>query len=506
VKKYCLSLVFLSFCIFLQAEEKEVLTLSSAVIKLKENLNDYKKNIYSLESARASYLNSRASLYPSVNGTAPVTVKNSSKTSGTYIGTDYTINNSRFWTIAPELNLSQYLPTGGTLNLSVKDALIITGAGSIDPESLKSELGGTDLKYQNTPGIGISLTQPVFFGDAYGAGRRIAENTLNIAKKTFLLNENTLAANMLREYFNLKFLKYSSMLIKTRLDSAKDNNRNTEKMFNLGRVTKLELLQTEAALKKAEIDLFDAEEQFANAKKEFLSKYGYKKGIVIGTEVENICDYSILRNKDDILNRAMGSNIGLLFARYNLNIVKDNLINTRYTAAPVLNLAGSIDFSTTADSATDFNEAFKNSFNDNSSQVLSASISLSAKLFDAGSLKEKIDKAHNDIKANEYEVKSKRADIITNLNTLFRKIEKSRKINKYSELNIQIAEFRYEKGKKDLELGQIAQNDLNKMSLELENAKLALISAKIETNMDYVNILLLEGESLIDLLNKKTGK
>ncbi len=497
--------IFLSFCIFIQAEEKKVLTLSSAVIKLKENLNDYKKNVYSLKSARASYLDSRTSLYPSVDGTVPVTVKNNSKTIGTYIGTDYTINNSKLWVITPELSLSQYLPTGGTFRLSVRDALNITGTGSIDPESLKSELGGTDFKYQNTPGIGISLTQPVFFGDAYGAGKRTAENTFNIAKKTFLLNENTLAVNMLQEYFNLKFLKYSSMLIKSRLDGAKNNNRNIEKMFKLGRVTRLELLQTEAALKKAEIDLFDAEEQFANAKKDFLSKYGYDKDIAVGTKVENICDYSILRNKDDILNRAMGSNIGLLFARYNLNIVKDSLINTRYTASPVLNLAGNIDFSTTADSTADFNEAFKNSFNDNSSQVLSASIGLSAKLFDAGSLKEKINKAQNDIKANEYEVKSKRADIIKNLNTLFRKIEKSRKINKYSELNIQIAEFRYEKGKKDLELGRIAQNDLNKMSLELENAKLALISAKIETNMDYINILLLEGKNLIDLLNKKTG-
>jgi len=502
IKKYLLSVLLLLSCVLIQAETGNKLKLNTVLNKFKENFL-IKMNLLSLQSAGADYKDTMSSLYPSVSGTVPLTAADNSKTTGSYLGTDYTINNSASFTISPELTLNQYLPTAGTLSLTVKNETSVSSNGSIDPESLESELGGTEKKYQNTPSIGISLNQPVFFGNAYGAGKRTAENIYKIARHQFLLNQNNLVISLLKDYFQLQYLKYSRHLIKTRLTDAEANYKSSEKMLSLGKTTNLELLKSKAALMKAEIDLDDAESNFSKEKADFYSKYGLKSTEIIDTEIENICDYSVLKNKAGIKGDTMAFNISLAIENYNLNITKDSLINLKYSHAPVLNIYGNVAFSTAADEDTYFKAAIKNSFNDNSNPVITAGISFSASIFDAGSLEDKTDKLKYQIMESEYQIRQERIDILSQLNDLFNKIEKNIKLNKYVQLNTKIAGLEYRKAEKDFKLGRITQNDLNKLRMEQENAKLSLLNNKIEVNMNYINLLNLEGKDLLSALIEK---
>ena len=503
IKNHIIPIILALSCLIVHAETQNKITLKKLLINFRENIL-VKKNMLSLHSAGADYKDSLTSLYPSVTAQVPATAADNFKTTGSYLGADYTINNSTSFMISPELNLNQYLPTAGTLRLNVKNELSVSKNGSIDPEDLAEELGGTDNKYKNTPSIGISVNQPLFFGDAYSAGKRTAENTYNIAQHEFLLNQNNLVTALLRDYFNLKYLNYSRILIKSRLADAEANYKSTEKMFKLGKTTNLELLKAKAARMKAEIDLADAELKYLSQRVDFFKKYGFKSTAVIDTDIENICDYSVLKNRDSITAEAMASNISLAIKNYNLKIARDSLINLKYSHAPVLNIYGNIAFSTAADRDRDISAALNNSFNDNSNPVISAGITLSASIFDAGSLKDKIDKLNYQILIAGYAVKQERVDILSRLNELFNKIEKNTKLAEYVELNNKIAELEYIKAEKDFKLGRITQNDLNRLRMEKENSKLSLLNNKIEANMNYIDLLNLEGRDLLKYLTEKT--
>ncbi len=487
--------------IHLFSEDK--LNLSNLLERFKEHSPDFVSSLLSLESARANYREYMAGLYPSVSTSTVLSVVNNTKTEGTYLGSDYTIENARNWSLTPSLSINQYLPTGGTLTLTLKDNLGITSNGSITPDALSEVLGGTEARYSNTPEIGLTLSQPIFFEDAYGAGKRIAENNLKIAKKNYLSRLNSEVFALVNEYFNLKFLKSKLQLISFRFNDAKASYETTKKRYKLGKVSRLNLLRAEAAFKKAGIDWESARENFVVAKKRFCMKYGFDDSVAIDSTIEDICDYSILKNREEVVERTLSGNVNLALANYNLSIAMDNLINTKLSRAPVVTIGGGLSFSTTAGSTTDFKSALENSFNDNASPVISGSITLSAKLFDAGSFDAKLKAARSSMESERYRLKAEREKIKGKVEDLLDEIEKTKKLYEYAKLNLQIAEMEYEKAKTDFRLGRTTQGDLNKYNMELENARLDLLNYRMEINSDYLNILILMGENLLSVLKTR---
>ncbi len=489
--------------IFSDSVSWERLTLANLLERFKERSPGFAGNLLSLESARANYEEFLATLYPSISTNTTLSLVNNTKTRGTYLGNDYTIEDAKNWNVNPTLSINQYLPTGGSLSLTLKDNLSITSNGSITPDTLSEALGGTKAKYSNTPEIGLTLSQPIFFEDAYGAGKRIAKNNFKIAEKNYLSRLNSEVFVLVNEYFNLKFLKSRLQLVTYRFSDAKSSYETTKKRYKLGKVSKLNLLKAEASFRKAKIDWESARESFVMAKKRICKSYGFEDSIVIDSTIEDLCDYTILKKREEVIDRALSGNISLALASYSLNIAKDNLINTKLSRAPVLTIGGGISFSTTTSSDTDFKEAVKNSFNDNSSPILSGSITLSAKLFDSGSFNAKLKAAKDSIKSQEYELKAEREKIRGKVEDLLDEIEKNKKLYEYGNLNLRIAEMEYEKAKTDFRLGRITQGDLNRYNMELENAKLELLNYKMEINSDYLNILMLMGEDLLSVLGAK---
>ncbi len=483
--------------------EADKLTLSSLLERFEKHSPSFASNTLSLESARANYMEYLASLYPSVSANAAVSLVNNTKTEGNYLGSDYTIENAKNWSISPGISVSQYLPTVGTLTLSIGEKLNITDNGSITPETLSDAIGGTKPRYSSIPEIGLTLSQPIFFEDAYGAGKRIAINNLRIAEKNYLSQLNSEVFNLVKEYFNLKFLKCREQLILFRFNDARRNYETTEKRYKLGKISKLDLLKARAAFEKAMIDWEGAKKNFVVAKERFCKRYGFDDGVIINSTIEDICDYSILKRKDEVIDKALSDNTALALSRYSISIARDNLINTKLSRAPVLTIGGGVKFSTTADSDVDFETAIKNSFNDKSSLIMSGSISLSAKLFDGGSFDAKLRAAKSNIESAEYKLNAQREEIKSSIEDLLNGIEKNKQLYEYAKLNLEVAQMEYEKAKTDFSLGRITEGDLNKYNMELENAKLELLNYRMEINNDYLNILILMGENLLSVLSKE---
>ncbi len=494
---FCLS----GIGVFSEAE----LNLSTLLERFKEHSPNFEATCLSLESARASYVEYISSLYPSVSTDMSLSVVNNTKTEGSYLGTDYTIENAKSWSITPGLSVNQYLPTGGTLSLTLKDTLSVTSNGSITPEILSDALGGTGARYDNTPEIGLTLSQPIFFEDAYGAGKRIAANNLKIAEKNYLSRLNSEVLNLINEYFNLKFLKSKEQFVAFRFNNARASYETTRKRYRLGKVSRLELLKAEASFYKARIDWEEAKKSFAVMKERFCEEYGFPGDVVVSTGIEDLCDYSLLSKRKEVIERALSENINLAVSTYNLKIAEDNLIKTKLGRAPVVTVSGGVRFSTTAASGTDLKVALENSFNDNSSPVLSGSITLSAKLFDAGSFDARLKATKAGIEATRYRLEAQKREIRNSLEDLFGKMEENRKLYEYAKLNLKIAEMEYKKAKTDFNLGRITQSNLNGYNMELENAKLELLNYRMELNREYLNILVLLGRDLLSVLESKYG-
>jgi len=152
----------------------------------------------------------------------------------------------------------------------------------------------------------------------------------------------------------------------------------------------------------------------------------------------------------------------------------------------VLSIGGSYSYLTDIENS----EKYRN--------TLSFSLGLQGNFLDGGKVNETMESGKALFKQLEADLSIKIINLKRQIKTLTDSIDRSSKLIELYSFQERASRYEFEKGLKDLELGQITEKELSELQINLENIRLSRQQNIINTNMLYLQLVNLQG---VDLLN-----
>jgi outer membrane protein TolC len=470
-----LIIIFLIFSIVLHGLYAEQYTLAMLLNSLESNVHFAKAQAQS-EIGLYNYKTARASLYPLISGSIPFSLTGINEENYSY-GIDN--QESQAMAVTPGLSVSQLLPTAGLLTARIADTISMSRILENSPLELSE-----DPAWLNSVDVSVNLAQPVFFMGAFNAAKDIINKTYENSTLNVLGRTNAIVLSAAESYFNLKQAKFNMELVKIRFLNYEENYKRINQEFEMGLWTKSDLFQARSLLIKSETDLLEAEQIATIARQSLVANYSLPDNFNISSSINQI--ELIPDNFTGLIQKVLENNPEAKQAKNFLNMQNASLTILRKDRGPELSLGGTYSY------LTDFENL------ESRKQALTLSLGLKGNIFDGGALDG--EKMAGQAKLNELE--SDLTIILINLETQTRNILDSiTRLLKLMELyNYQeeAAQYEYEKGLKDLELGQITDQDVSELLINLENTRLSKQQNIINTNMTYLQLANLQG---VDLLN-----
>ena len=457
-----LTLIYLSGLQALLAEEY---TLSMLIDSLDDNMHFAKAQALS-QMGMYDYKAARASLYPSISGSIPFTISDT-ETNNIPIGLGNKKDQSII--IEPGITINQLLPTAGTLTAEISD--IVTRSDLEAPE------------WTNTIGISINFLQPVFFKGAFDATLGIINKTYENSNLTALTAKNSMVLNAIENYYNLKQTIFNLELIQIRFIRDQENFKRINQEFEMGLWTKSELYQARSILIKSETDLLEAEQVMDIARQSIITNYSLPGNFTVSPIVDSI-DLEEIDFKE-ILREVISNNPAADQARNILNIQESSLTILRKDTGPELSLGGSYSYLTDIENP------------ENNKSVLTLSLGLRGNIFDGGADNAAMESGKAIVKQLKSDLSIILLDLEIQIKKLVNSISRSFKLMDLYNFQEEAALYEYEKGIKDLELGQITEKDLSELQINLENTKLSKQQNIININMFYLKLANLQGVDLL---------
>lgn len=422
-----------------------------------------------------NYKNSRALLYPQIDGNIPLSISGLDEknvTSG--------INSERTQSITaePGISISQYLPTAGLLTAQISDAITVIPVTEINSVSLL-----TDPKWTNTTSLSINLSQPVFFKGAFDAALEITEKTYENNNLDVLEARNSLAISAVRNFYDLKQALFNLELIQIRFRNDKETYKRINQEFEMGLWTKSKLYQAKSILIKSEIDFVESTQKLETARQTIISNYSLPLEFKVTPNVESLSFGEL--DYDTVIEKIINSSTGISKAKNLLNMQKASMIVLRKDNGPVLNLGGAYTY------LNDFENWESNR------KVFSISLGLTGNIFDGGASNAKMDSERAVLQQLETSLTTILIDLEIETKSILNSLSRSSQLTELYNFQEEAAQYEFNKGVKDLELGQITEKDLSELQINLENTRMSKQQNVINTNMFYLQLANLQGLDLM---------
>lgn len=459
--------------LFAQAVEGSGLTVDTFITHVSANSYEYIGNEQKLGQYRNSYLQSRAILYPQVQGTLggawTDTMYDYSK------NTELETKDQGVTAFAPKLSVSQLLPTSGTLSAEILDTLKYTDPGTINGYE-------ADPFWANEISLSVNLAQPIYFKNAYKASKDLLFASDRRNSLDYGANKNALLIQALRDFYSLKQSLFSRQLIEKRLKADGETFKRVEKEHALGLWTRSVLVSARAALLKSETDYMRTDNAYKESMSSFSSIYNMKGTIAVTADIQELAmEASFLEGFE---KRIEANNPSLLGSSESVRMLESQLILFEKDNAPTLGVG--FGYSTTT--------PVENGENEN--RAVRGSLSVTARLADGGAYKNGRELKKSEIESAKISLTVVRERVLAQgRNTAFA-LELCEKNKEYYKALVESATYEYEKGIKDREFGEITDKELTELKLDFENARLAEQQNIIEKNTAYLTLLSLMGKDI----------
>lgn len=461
-----LIIIILIFSIILLDLTAEEFTIDMLISNLDNNIHFTKAEALS-QMGLYDYKTARASLYPTISSSIPFTL---SDTEVNNIPQGTGNQQDRIITIEPGITVNQLLPTAGTLTTVVSNSIA------------KSE--STVSEWANTVGISINLLQPVFYRGAFEAALEIMNKTYENTDLSALTAKNSIVLSAVESYYNLKQAIFNLELVQIRFIRDQENFKRINQEFEMGLWTKSELYQARSILIKSEIDLLEAEQVKDISNQSLRTNYSLPGNFTVSSNVDSlVLDET---NFNSILTEVISNNPAANQAKNILNIQKSSLVILRKDSGPVLSLGGSYSYLTNIENS------------DSNQKVLTLSLGLSGNIFDGGAQNAKMESGKALVVQRGSDLSAVLIDLEIQTKNLLNSILRTKQLKELYSFQEEAAQYEFDKGLKDLELGHITEKDLSELQIDLENIKLSKQQNIINTNILYLQLADLQG---VDLLN-----
>lgn len=378
---------------------------------------------------------------------------------------------------------SGYLPTlvgnsGVTYNVDNTEAEFSNGDVTVLNGAESSRYNASvDLNYTIFDGLGRSYNY-----------KRLKENH----KLTELEARETIEQTILQlftVYYNVAQTLENTNNIAETLNISKERLVRAQYQFDYGQNTKLGVLNAEVDINNDSISLMNSQQDLKNFKRDLNLVMG--NALVDNFSIDTDIAFNNLYSKEELIEKAMASNVSLLQVNKNIDINTLNIKSEKSTYLPTLGLTGSYGWNKSNNNAASFLAVSTNT-------GLSAGLNLRWDLFDGGSTITRVKNAKINLEAQTIRKEELLVTIDRDFNNAWEDFQNKLNIYKFREDNITTVKNNFDRTEEKFKLGQVNSIEFRQAQINLLNAELSRNQAKYEAKLAELQMLQVSG-SLLDI-------
>lgn len=454
LSKVCIALLTLVLCPH-SLEAKRVLSIYDAISLGHDNSLNAMIAKLNFMSNYWSYKSFRAQLLPSVNLNASL------------LGFNHSMVEVRNFENG-EISLKKDNSMSNSVSLSIDQNIVALG-GTLSLQSYLYRLDQFSYGYKtyDSQPLRILYSQPLRAFNSLKWQKKTEPMKFELAKREYLENMEQITDNVVTLFFNVLSSQSAYEQSERNLRDRKQLYDMAEKKFDIGSITKNDLLQLKLSVLNSEVELNDKKVELNDNRFRlfsFLRILDYDDiELLLPSEVPYI---SV--NVDDVVRKALNNSKHVLSQQLDILESEKALKQAKASKGLQLNLNGEVGFSRVANH---FADAFRNM---ESSEIVG--ITLSLPIFDWGVSKGRVQMAKANLESKKAQMEQEREEYIQDIKTLALKFSMQ-----YSQCSNtleakKVAEERYDITKKRFEEGGLTVTELNTAQQEMESARSRYIS------------------------------
>lgn len=437
------------------AEAKQLMSIRDVIdLAQKKSLNAMIAKL-NLMSSYWSYKSFKAELLPSVN------------LNGNLLQFDHSMVEVRNYETG-EVSLRGNNSLANSLYLSVDQNIVPLG-GTLSVQSYMYMLDQFDYGYTtyNSQPLRIVYQQPLRSFNSLKWDKKTEPMRYELAKRQYVENMEQVTSTVVSLFFNVLS---SQSAYEQSLRNLKDRQQlyaMSQKRFEIGSITKNDLLQLQLSVLNAEVDL--------NNKSVELNNYRFRLfsflRLLDYDDIELLTPADVpqlLVNVNDVVDKALKNSQHTLSQQLEILDTEKSLKQAKAAKGLQLQLNSELGFSRVTNH---FNEAFRNMEH---SEIVGVSLSLP--IFDWGVSKGRVEMAKANLESKKTEMQQEREEYIQDIKTMAMKfnMQYSQCANTKQARNI--AEERYDISKRRFEEGGLTVTELNTAQQDMATAQSQYIS------------------------------
>ena len=359
-----------------------------------------------------------------------------------------------------------------TINLSAKKEEALSDQSNNPASFIQEELKSSSISGN------ANLSWTLFNGFAITANKAKLKNLENISDNNATLTiENTIQGVIL-QYYNCVLQREKLNLLKKIVSLSKERLKYEKSKYDVGTISKLELLQTENAMLADSSNIILQEMNYQNAIKNLnltLNIDREKKWFfsdTIDTKVQ-------LYNIEDLKSSTLSSNTNIKNQYYNIEISKQDIKLAMSPFYPMISLNAGAAYNESTYDIGDLSETMKNT---GESINYFANFSINLRMFDGGKLYRNIKSLKIQKDINKIQLEKTKKEILHKLSLANDRYNNLIKIYTLNQKAFKIAEINYNLATKKENRGTIN-------SFEFRDLEIAYINSGINAKQAAFNLI-----------------
>lgn len=330
----------------------------------------------------------------------------------------------------------------------------------------------------------VELGWTIFDGLKMFATKNRLEELQKVGELRMRQNIEVTFVRVIRAYYDVMLAKQQSVANKELADNSKNRLLLADEKYKAGKSAKTEWLKAQVDLNTDLSALIRVENTLKNAKVNLnqLLARELQTNFEVPDSVNNFVDYKL----DDLTNKTLTQNAGILVAKKNLQISKLGLNEVRAERMPTIQLKSGYNYSSQQSQAGFLQSSQTNGFH--------YGAGLSINLFNGMDVNKRLQNANLAIRTNDLVYKDSVSKIQNAITQAYNSYVMSKQLIEFEKTNLAIARQNYDISNEQYKQGVITSLELRDAQQNLLNSELRLFNAQYETKLNETELLRLSGE------------
>lgn len=333
---------------------------------------------------------------------------------------------------------------------------------------------------------GLTLNYVLFngFNRKYNMDRNA--ESLNRAQLNARSVLETALTNLFNAYYEVAQTQENLLSLKQTLEVSKERLTRAQYGFDFGQNSRLDVSNAQVDVNTDSINYLNASQSLQNAKRNLNFLMGRRESD-ISFEVDTRLSFAVLEEKEVLIEKVLRENAALLLAKSDLTLSQFDSRISKSGYLPTVSASTGFNYRKGNNNSASFLAS-------NSSNGLSAGLSLGWNIFDGGGTRTAVQNAKVNEELRGYTVEQLTLQTQVNFDNAWADYENKLFIVQAQESNLQTNELNFERTQEQYRLGQVSSIDFRTAQSNLLRAQISLNTARYDTKLAELLILQLAGD------------